>query len=204
MHATRLACCLGLVYVSWTVWCVLMISVGAPFDQPIPRAVFRFAAFMVPALVYMWSSEPKDLLRLRLTTNWRSGLTVGIVVAGAWAMLHATQNFRLPNAAHAWVNVITLSPIAEEILFRCIVLERLLTWTSASRAIILSAVLFALIHLPWWWISGQKPAAEIAQLLGVMFAYGVVFGILYHRTRSIWASLLPHSMNNLIAESLVH
>ena len=90
----------------------------------------------------------------------------------------------MPDSAHAWVNVITLSPIAEELLFRCIVIDRLLTWTSASKAIALSAVLFSLIHLPLWWISGQRPAAEIWQLLVAMFAYGMVFGMLYYRTRA--------------------
>ncbi len=202
MHTTRLAPCLGLAFGSWTFWCLLMVSVGSPFDLPIPRAAFRFAAFVVPSLIYAWSSEPRGFRQFRFTTNWRSGLTVGIAVATAWALLHSTQKLSWPVSVHAWVNVITLSPIAEEILFRCVVLDQLLTRTSAARAIVLSAVLFSLIHLPWWGVSGEKSLAEIAQLLAVMFAYGVVFGVLYQRTRSIWASLIPHSVNNLIAESL--
>jgi membrane protease YdiL (CAAX protease family) len=203
MDRYRFASCLAFAYLSWTVWCLLMVGVGAPFDLPLPRALFRFAAVVVPALAWIYSSEPKALQRLRFTTNWRSGLAVGAVVAMGWAALHATQNLQLPTTAHAWINVVILSPIAEEILFRCVVIDRLLTWTSASKAIALSAVLFSLFHLPWWWISGEMATVDLIQLLGLMFVYGMVFGVLYYRTRSIWASLLPHSMNNLIAESLV-
>jgi uncharacterized protein len=196
------AACVLFAFTSWTVWCALMAFIGSPFDQPVLRAIVRFAAFVFPAYFWLWQCRPLDPDRFRIVTNSKQGLLVGIVVSFIWAIVHVSQQFQLPFTIHAWLNVIILSPVAEELLFRRVAIDYATTKTNATTSVVASAVLFALVHLPWWLLSGEKTGNEVVKSLMIMFVYGLVFGVLYLRTRSLWASLIPHSVNNLIALSI--
>ena len=180
-----------------------MVTVGSPFDLPLLRAIARFVFFAIPAWILIRKLEPDGADVLGMFTNLKRGLAVGFVVSLVWGAIHSWQHFEVPWTIHAWLNVIVLSPIAEELLFRRAAIEYGLTKTNAAITVIASAILFALVHVPWWMLSGEKTLAQISLLLATMFAYGLVFGTLYYRTRSIWSSLIPHSVNNLIAVSLV-
>ncbi len=73
----------------------------------------------------------------------------------------------------------------EEYLFRGMVLSNILPY-GKTNAIVVSAVLFGLMH--------QNPA----QMLYATAA-GIVLGLVYVRTRSIWGGVLIHFFNNLIS-----
>ncbi|GAB5451473.1 MAG: hypothetical protein Hals2KO_18010 [Halioglobus sp.] len=177
---------------------------GAPFDHPVLRAVVRFAAFTVPACYWLWRCRPPGRDRLGIVTHWQRGVAVGVGASALLWLAHSGMPMQLPFGVHAWLNVIVLSPIAEELLFRRVAVDYLTTRLRGAAAIVISALLFAGMHVPLWLISGEKSALEMAQLGGLMFIYGLAFGLLYLWTRSLWSSLLPHSVNNLIAESLSH
>jgi len=151
----------------------------------------------------MMKLEPNGVDRCGVSTNVERGLALGFAVSLAWATIPSLRKFDVPWTTHAWLNVILLSPIAEVLLFRRGSMEYGLTKVSPTMTVIASAALFALVHITWWIMSGEKTFTRIGVLLGTMFAYGIVFGPLYYRSRSIWSSLIPHSINNLIAISLV-
>lgn len=180
-----------------------MVFFGWPFDAAIPRAIARLAAFVIPAIWLLRSLRKDAPAYFGLATNVRWGLGVGVAVSLAWAVLHCLQQFDVPWTTHAWLNIIIGSPIAEEILFRVAMISYLQTKTNTINAILISSVRFALIHLPWWIISGEKTFAQSASTLAVLFVYGVVFA-LYRSTQSIRASLIPHWVNNLIAVPIVN
>ncbi|MBQ9080244.1 MAG: CPBP family intramembrane metalloprotease [Clostridia bacterium] len=73
----------------------------------------------------------------------------------------------------------------EEYLFRGVILTNVLPY-GKTPAIIISAVLFGLMH--------QNPA----QILYTTIA-GIVIGLVYVRTRSIWGGVLIHFFNNLFS-----
>ena len=81
-----------------------------------------------------------------------------------------------------------LSPIVEEIIFRGIVVEGLVNVTNGVVAIVVSAIIFAAIH-----VGGG--AAQIA----VTFISGLLYGWLYLRTRSIVPSSVAHIIYNAVA-----
>jgi membrane protease YdiL (CAAX protease family) len=81
------------------------------------------------------------------------------------------------------VSVCVIAPIIEEMLFRGIVLRSFLVSYSATSAILLSSLLFALFHL------------TVTQL-PVAFIMGCLLGWLYFRTRSLWPSILAHFLYN--------
>lgn len=78
-----------------------------------------------------------------------------------------------------------LAPIFEEILFRKIILGHLLKKYSASIAIIISSVFFALGHLRFYDI-------------GTLTIWGIILGFIYFKTNSIGAAILLHSFIGLL------
>ncbi|MEM7278286.1 MAG: CPBP family intramembrane glutamic endopeptidase, partial [Pseudomonadota bacterium] len=92
-----------------------------------------------------------------------------------------------------FASVVIIAPIAEEIVYRGILLRRLLATLSVSTAVCASAAVFMLAHL------GQ------GQLLFTFFA-GVVFAYIYLKTSSLRYGILAHflvNLNSAIQKSLV-
>jgi membrane protease YdiL (CAAX protease family) len=87
--------------------------------------------------------------------------------------------------------VAIVGPIAEELVFRGWVQERLARWWSARGAIALVAVAFTLAH------------AETPSALPPIFVMAVVTGVLRERTRSTWPGLAAHLLNNGVAMGVV-
>lgn len=82
--------------------------------------------------------------------------------------------------------MVVQAPLTEEVLFRGIILGGLLTHRTRNRAVVWSAVLFALFHANPW----QFP---IALILGIVFAWWVV------QTGSLVPAIAGHALNNLLA-----
>ncbi len=80
---------------------------------------------------------------------------------------------------------VLLAPILEEIIFRGIILKGLLTRYTPKYAIILSAIVFGLVH--------GKPL----QIWGA-FVLGIFFGWIYYKTNSIGTTILLHSFANFV------
>ena len=87
------------------------------------------------------------------------------------------------------VFLVIVAPITEELFFRG-VLQRSLTIRYGPRVgIILSGVLFGLVHgLPWQILP--------ALLLGLLFAWWT------ERTQSLWPALVGHAANNALSFAL--
>ncbi|MGH2373484.1 MAG: lysostaphin resistance A-like protein [bacterium] len=81
--------------------------------------------------------------------------------------------------------VAVVAPLAEEFLFRGLVLNGLLRRYSPRKAIVASALLFGAFHLNPW------------QFVGGTFA-GLLFGWWFVRTRSLIPSIMGHAVYNVL------
>ena len=79
-----------------------------------------------------------------------------------------------------------LAPILEELICRGVMLRGMLTRMSPWKAIVWSAVLFAVMHLNLW---QAIPA----------FMMGLLLGWIYWRTHSLWATIFLHFLNNSLS-----
>ena len=84
------------------------------------------------------------------------------------------------------VAVCLIAPILEEVIFRGIVWRAIEKMTSVNIAWAVTSVLFAVAH------------ADIIHIIAV-FPLGVLFGYLRKRTNNIWAPMIAHATNNLLA-----
>jgi len=81
------------------------------------------------------------------------------------------------------VAICVIAPLLEEMLFRGIILRGFLSHYSPKTSILLSALLFALIHLNLY----QIPVA---------FFVGCFLGGLFYYSRSLWPPILAHALYN--------
>jgi membrane protease YdiL (CAAX protease family) len=89
----------------------------------------------------------------------------------------------------SYITVILVAPILEETIFRGIILNGLLKKYSPETGIVVSAAIFAAIHLNPW--------QAIPAFLG-----GLLMGWMYWKTRSIIPGMILHFANNLFSTIL--
>ena len=77
-----------------------------------------------------------------------------------------------------------LAPIAEELIFRGLVFRRMKDFMKPWMAIVLSGLLFGIYH-------GNMIQFLYASLMGILLA------VIYHRTGTLWTSILAHVVANL-------
>ena len=88
------------------------------------------------------------------------------------------------------VSVILISPIAEELVFRGIFLNKLKLVVPTVFAVLISSLLFASLHSFGGIISA--------------FVFGVCMAVLYLKTGNILVPILAHFINNLLSETIFH
>lgn len=84
-----------------------------------------------------------------------------------------------------FVEIVIIAPIFEEIIFRGIILNGMLKKYSSKKAIIVSSLIFGLIH-------GNLPQGLNA------FVLGLVIATVYYYTRSLYISMFMHAANNFL------
>lgn len=96
-----------------------------------------------------------------------------------------------PTEYNAWlfISTVILAPVTEEFLFRGLLLNKLAETSSNKRALIISSLLFGILHFG---------SFIIPQFIG-----GLLYGIVYIKTKKLIYPILMHVMNNLIPFSLL-
>lgn len=108
-----------------------------------------------------------------------------VVMAWAWAIDRTVglPSFRDPLSSVGVLGVVLGAPIAEEVLFRGYGLARIRELGGERRALLLTALMFALAHGSWVKLPGT-------------LAIGLFLGWLVLRTGSLWPAFLGHFTNN--------
>lgn len=82
-----------------------------------------------------------------------------------------------------FILMVIAAPVLEELIFRGIILDGLLRRHSPKTSILISSLLFAIVHLnPWQFVTG--------------FMMGVFIGWVYYRTKSLLAAIIIHASAN--------
>lgn len=90
------------------------------------------------------------------------------------------------NGGWSVLMLAVLAPVMEEVLFRGILLEAVREKYSSGRAIVVSALMFGVIHI-------------IPQQVVNAFVIGLILGFIYVRTNSLWPVIIIHALNNAMA-----
>jgi len=140
---------------------------------PLRGPVWRLVPALVPLLLgySIVFSELDNLLRMLIAPPPWLETVLGDLATGrhsVWASMLA---------------VVIVAPVTEEMLFRGVILRGFLLRYSPIAAILLSSLLFAVSHANPWQFAGP-------------LALGVLFGWIFHKTRSLSTVMLAHALAN--------
>ena len=112
-----------------------------------------------------------------------------VLVLNAFISLPFSTMFHADGDGHddvwLWVGAIFIGPVVEECMFRGVLLRGLLTRYKPVTAVLLSAILFGLIHV-------RLHQVVPATLLGLLF------GIVFLKSRSLIHTILLHMLSNTL------
>jgi len=193
---------------------IIIAATQADLATPAPMSIISgLMASAVVQLMLLWLYLRKDgrleALGLydfgRMPLHKATGLAISLVIA-AMAFNFVYANYVIPgvgmqddmakmlagipptplNMAAMFFAMTIAAPIVEELLFRGLLQNALAKYVPVWGAILLSSLLFALVHLQLYAI----PA---------LMSLSIAFGYLYHRTGSLRTNIILHMANNVFA-----
>jgi uncharacterized protein len=144
---------------------------GRMFGLTIATLFISIGSFLL--LASLWYSISPDSVRYLLDR-----------VAKLQAATRATNSV-LPELSRVllFILMIVAAPVLEEFVFRGILLQRWATKWNPPIALVLTSLLFGALHV---------------NIVGIGLL-GLVAGLLYYQTKSLWAPIALHAINNTIA-----
>ncbi|MYL57597.1 CPBP family intramembrane metalloprotease [Virgibacillus halodenitrificans] len=94
------------------------------------------------------------------------------------------QNVTFFSLLIAFISAAVISPLYEEIFYRGFLYRWLRTRIGLNGAILLSSLIFTVIHIPTY------------NAMPVNFFSGIIFALAYERTGLIWPSVIIHGLTN--------
>jgi membrane protease YdiL (CAAX protease family) len=113
-----------------------------------------------------------------------------IITAPALFQLDLINDITRDFSIGFYLKALIVAPIVEEYLFRGIILNGFLNRYSPAKAIIITTILFPLMHL--------NPMQYL-----VTFLLGMLLGWYYYKTRSLLTCIIVHAFSNLIGLTIL-
>lgn len=129
------------------------------------------------------------------------GLGGGALFLAFFLLMNLLKNgvqglaFHSPGAGEI-LSTVLFAGLTEELFFRGLVLNSLMTRLSFVKADVITAAAFALIHLPSWLSSGGvSPAVLLTNIVSV-FVVGLLLGGVFEKSRNLWGPFFFHALYN--------
>lgn len=154
---------------------------------------YTFSCITTYILVYKLNGGPLIEVKLRLN-NWLNVVYYTIfsccffiffLLPVVKLMSSKKVEFSFLSDNVYWLGALFFGPFIEEVIFRGIILNGLLTRNDSRKSIIISSFLFAIIHV------------NLTQIL-VAFTMGLFLGTIYCKTRSILYTVFIHIILNIV------
>ncbi|WP_419698951.1 CPBP family intramembrane glutamic endopeptidase [Mucilaginibacter sp. NFX135] len=176
------------------------------FKSPLAKSFVNLVAYIIGFLLTIWyavkKSKKQQVSVFHISFNKIQGWLVPVIIICSIAlniglervseiipMPLSVQKFfeeMLTKDTFSIIAIVIAAPILEEILCRGIILKGLLKNYSPRKAILISALFFALMHMNPW------------QAFPAFFG-GLFIGWVYYKTQSVIPGMIIHATNNAAA-----
>ena len=117
-------------------------------------------------------------------------LSAQIILEPLMSLLPPSEGRGLGRGVWACFTAVVSSAVLEELLCRGLIFETFHKRWGKKTSILFSSLFFGLIHL--------DPATAVVAVVA-----GMIFGVLYVRTSSLYTTIIIHSINNAMAFALI-
>lgn len=180
--------------------------------------VFVVAPYVVLRVVHGYRVADFVDLRAGLRGHWRPFVVIAVALV-AFQLVFGRAGRDLPTLGAgpgelgiAFVLALALATLeaglVEEFFFRALLLERLAAWLRApGPALVITSLLFGLAHAPGLYLRPEMTGESLAEpsllfavgySVVVLSVAGLMFGVLWLRTRNLVLVALLHGVNDAI------
>jgi membrane protease YdiL (CAAX protease family) len=198
-------------YSLWIGWVYLIYpplqALGpATLAYALANLAARLLLWVIPVFLYLrYIDHVNPMQYLKLTHFWKRGIAIGIALS-LLNFLGMLLRFGPPHPDLqyvTWNSILGTSVLIgfiEEIPFRGFVLQKLQEKCSLWLSILLSSLLFLGIHLPGWILLHTLAWSNVITI----FLLGVVFALIFSLSKTLWSSIITHSLNDFLSAVLFH
>ncbi|MGG3889652.1 CPBP family intramembrane glutamic endopeptidase [Metabacillus fastidiosus] len=198
---------IGYLFIFYFVWCIKELWIRQyiySFDETtsaILEALVKSFIWIVPAWLYIkYYLHNKLFDYLKMNVNLKKGLFWGIVLSlllglyfGFETYIFYQQSFQFSLSFNDYLNGFLMAGIAEEIIFRGLILQEINKRIAFWKANFITALLFLVIHYPYWIYN--ETFFNFGSHIYV-FLIGLLFGFVFKKTGSLWSVILLHAFHN--------
>lgn len=199
-------------YVVWGLRATVFYGIDRRLGGGVARELYahllRLLIWLLPLFGFLRLVERvAPLAYLKLTTRLRAPLMgfslVLLYLLGIYGFEYLVNGKNIWAAAQRlslddWLQGLGwafLAPVVEEVFYRGFVLQKLTESLPFWAANLLTALLFLLIHLPYWLYTGMA-FVPIARLSVPILLLALMLGYLVRKSDSLYPSILLHLLNN--------
>ncbi|GCE21076.1 hypothetical protein KDK_48760 [Dictyobacter kobayashii] len=168
--------------------------------------VTRLLLWVIPVFLYLRYIDHVDpIAYLKLNQYWKRGMLIGLALS-VLNFLGMLLRFGPPHPSIQYVtwngvlNTSILIGFFEEIPFRGFILQKLQEKFPFWLSNLLSSLLFLGIHLPGWILLHTLTWSNVISI----FVLGSIFAIIFYYSKSLWSSIITHSLNDFLSSVLFH
>lgn len=151
---------------------------------------------LLPTLLLLWMLSIRRQAAGIARPHWRLTSVLVAITAAFGLLTGALRGTPIWQVLALYGLGIFINALPEELFFRGLLLPRLeVVFGNSMNALVVSALLFNLMHLPLAVSHGQPLTDAFLAVFRVDYPSGLLWGYLYLRTRSILPSLFWHAAN---------
>jgi len=198
-------------YAAWTFWAWVIY----PFVEQLEQTTFAYAAvififhaliFILPVFLYLQLIDKVNpLTYLKLKQYWKRGIAVGLILSIIIFLVTFLRSGPLQwnHLYITWNSILNSSIFVgffEEVPFRGFILQKLQSKYSFWTANLISSLLFMGIHVPGYMLLHTLTVYNLAYV----FIFGVVMAVIFYFSKSLWSSIVAHSLNDFLSQVIFH
>lgn len=200
----------------WAVWLYPVVLRALPNQWLASALLPRLVCWILPCAVYLAAIRARvsaeslaatfPLGASQIVRALLAMFVVALVLLVGTASQKNTTPFVLVESLVRHAQPRLTAPLFEELVFRAVLLAEALDWARATSskppelhrkfwaAQLFVAAFFTAIHVPYW-LSQNGFATTVAACAPLLMT-GLVLGLVFATTRSLWACIALHWLNN--------
>lgn len=190
-------------FVFFLLWALRVLFLPAPMTTTglsfLNNTSLRILLFFCPfllAAVFLHKESLRDTFALHKPK------VTGIIIASVYSLglLYfelTTKAVTLPTNPWVFLNF-PFAPVIEELVFRGYIFTNLERTTGKVQAVLISSVLFVLIHFPGWIFLSELKGEAFLTATGQVFLFSLVQGVIRLYAKSVYPNIAVHLINNAL------